>query len=263
MRLLPTTDALGAEAARDLPVLLADIRSNIRAIKEGVLLGFLYPLPWNVANDVWHLIAGLVALAGAADSLRRAPRRFTHLFAVAYVAMLVVLPTNSARYLWPLYPLQAVVLVHGARLLWTAAWRQLPAARVQMAGIIAVAVMGVAAVGRWRSPARDTLMANPEVQQVVASLRRAGGPATVRVAFFSPRSLTWHTRIPAMGPFIAAPDDVVMELRRLRITHVVTGSFGEVERASGALTQAVATRPDAFESVENLGTLHLYRVRPG
>jgi hypothetical protein len=102
-----------------------------------------------------------------------------------------------------------------------------------------------------------------EVVAVVEAIRQASPGKQPRVSFYSPRLLTWHTRLPAMGHFSASPDQVLAELRAQRIDYLVTGTLGErVIFDEGAIDRAIVERADGYEQLGTFGGLTLFRVLP-
>ena len=170
------------------------------------------------------------------------------------VAMLLVLPTNAPRYWWPLVPLQLLALGHGVRLLWR--FRPLPAV-----GAAVVVALFIAAVARSAPEPSPSFAARPELRALMTALEQQAVAEPVRVSFFSPRLFTWHTRIPAMGHFVATPDETLQEMRRQGITHLVLGSYGELPPSDSSLQQALAGHPEGYERMEDYGPLTVYRVR--
>lgn len=255
---LPTSTALGAEASRGVTELLHDARNNLLEIQRGVFEGFLYPFRSNLANDAWHAIATVLALVGSWRLLRARPlMRFGYAFAIGYLAMLVVVPTNASRYWWPLVPLQLLAMVEGVR----AAMRLAPAIPRQVPVVVAVLIAALG-IGRGVGERAVPFFERDDVLAVTAAMRAAEPGADLRVTIFSPRLFTWHTRIPAMGFFRASADETVAELRNKRITFVVQGSLGESLKDAASIDRAITERPAAFSRVGEFGDLTLYRVVP-
>jgi hypothetical protein len=255
---IPTSSALGPETTRSLGEIATDIGGNLLAIREGVLLAMLYPFGANLADDFWHVVAGVLTLLGAWSLRSRVRFDFATWFVIAYVGMLLVLPTRSARYWWPLIPLQALALVQGARVV-GARWRT-PAGTPFVAA--ALSLVCIAAVVRQARERAAPLTARPEFRELVRGISGDAAPDSARIVFFGPRAFTWETRIPAMGYFQATPEATLAELRRHRITHLVLGSYGELPSFDASLSRAVDAFPEAFERLGDYGPLVLFRVRP-
>jgi len=254
---LPTSTALVAETSLDWSKVLFDVRENLHVISFGVLETFLYPFTSNRANDVLHVVELLLAIVGSWALLRAGPRRFAYLFALSYVLMLLVLPTRATRYWWPLVPLQALAMVEGLAVL----IRRVPSVpRWVPAAVVALLfAIGLPHDARERA---TPFFERDEVTQVVAALRSASPDVEPRVAIFSPRQLTWHTRIPAMGHFKATPEQTLAELRDKGITFLVSGSLEEWPEFSASIDRAIAARPDAYQLMGTFGGLTLLRVLP-
>lgn len=252
---MPTSSALVAETSRDAGQFLRDAVSNAGSISQGILESFLYPFPWNLANDVYHLFAVPLTAFGAYRLIRSSPRRFVFLFAIAYVGMLVVLPTRASRYWWPLTPLQALALMEGVNALLRREGRVPRIATASLAGFL----LAVGSLRSRREPAAP-LHERPDFIQLVDRIRLHVGSTEPRVAFFSPRLFSWHTRIPAMGHFRASPDGTLAELRDKRISFLVYGSLGEYPQYDASFDRALEANPRSFQRVADIGSFTLYRV---
>ena len=98
---------------------------------------------------------------------------------------------------------------------------------------------------------------------MVGAIRQALRPEEEpRVSIFSPRLLTWHTGIPAMGHFSATPDQVLAELRDKKVNFLVAGTLGEQVIPDNSIDRALSERSKAFEPLGTFGGLVLYRVLP-
>jgi hypothetical protein len=97
---------------------------------------------------------------------------------------------------------------------------------------------------------------------MLAALRSASPDVEPRISVFSPRQLTWHTRIPAMGHFRATPERTLAELRAEGLTFLVSGSLGEWPEISASIDRAIAARPDGYHLIGTFGGLTLLRVLP-
>ncbi len=254
---LPTSTALVTETSRGAAEVLHDMGVNLNAMRRGIFEAFIYPFRSDLVNDAWHAIAALLAVAGSWRLLRAGPMRFGYAFAIASIAMLVVIPTNASRYWWPLAPLQLLALIMGARAALRLAPAIPPATAVAMAGLIA-------ALGTWRGVGEPAVPfgEREDVIAVTAAMRAMEPSESLRVAIVSPRIFTWHTRIPAMGFFEATPQQTIEELRSNRILFLVQGSLGESAPAAASVDRAIAERPSAFGRVGEFGALTLYRVLP-
>jgi hypothetical protein len=109
-----------------------------------------------------------------------------------------------------------------------------------------------------------TLARSSDAREVIAALHRADsvrGPGAVRVAFFSPRVLTWETGIPSTAFAGGHPDSLFAEAQRRRITHVVTGD-AQTNAPGTAETIAMITRHRAaYEQVLANRSFVLYESR--
>jgi hypothetical protein len=100
----------------------------------------------------------------------------------------------------------------------------------------------------------------------MARIGRESAPAGgARALIFVPRSLTWDTGIPAMGPFDAPPETVMRVLRENRITHVVLGDVGvysDSPEVTRSIERVVTAHPDAFTRVWANPSFAIYRLAP-
>ncbi|NUQ12568.1 MAG: hypothetical protein HUU26_09640 [Gemmatimonadaceae bacterium] len=255
---LPTSSALATEATRGASDMMGDAVGNLMAMMYGALEGFLYPFPSAIANDVWHVLALALAALGAWQIVRTRHRRFAVCFAIAYVAMLVVIPTNAVRYWWPLVPLQWYALFEGAAVI---VRRLAPAVARWWPGPI-IAVLSLAAIARSIPEPEVPFGERPELRDVIAAIESSAGTGdTARVWINAPRLFTWHTRIPAMGQFVATPDETLAELRARRITFLVRGLAGAHDFRP-FIDSTIAAHPAAFDRLGQFGDLTLFKVLP-
>jgi hypothetical protein len=248
---------------RDPGVLIAAIVTAARVYPFAVLDLFLYPLPWNRANDVYHLVIALLAVVGAIVWVPRVRSRLSILFAVFYAGMLLVLPMQDGRYLMPIAPLAVFSAAVGIAVATSAVarlTRRHVAARGALGRALAV-VVGIVVLTLGRevtAPGPSVLMDAPGVRAVFARLRAARDSGTVRAVFMNPRVLTWETGVPAMGFFRASADTTLAEFRAKGITHVVVGDLDTDPLRAPSVAAAVAARPDAFRRLHAEGAFTLY-----
>jgi hypothetical protein len=248
--------ALGTESLRDGGQILRDVWLNLHSVKDGVMGMFTYPFGANLADDAWHVIALGLAAVGGWDLVRQRPRRFAYVLAAVYLAMLLVIPARAGRYWWPLAPLQILAMVHGFRLL-AARWRRAPVHAV--GAVAATALLAMAGLRSVWEPA-PPLFSRPEIVELARWIEGMPRADSVRVSFYSPRLLTWETRVPAMGGFTAPPDETVAELRAHSVDYLIIGSYGQMPAQDTSFRVAVSTRPEAFSIVRRFGPLSVYRV---
>jgi hypothetical protein len=248
--------ALGTESVRDGGRLLQDVWLNVMSVKDGVFGMFTYPFGVDRADDAWHLIALGLAAIGGWDLVRRRPLRFAYVLAAVYLVMLLVIPARAGRYWWPLAPLQLLALVHGFRLV-AARWRPSPVHA--FGAFAAAALLAIAGMRSVWEPA-PPLFSRPEILELARWVQGMPPADSVRVSFYSPRLLTWETRVPAMGGFTATPDETVAELRANSVDYLIIGSYGQKPEQDTSFRVAVMTRPEAFSMVRQFGPLDVYRV---
>ena len=260
---IPVTGAVMSEMARPFAGIIDDMATNVRAYRFATMEALLYPFPWNTANDVYHLLAVAAMGLGLALWIRTGWARFLSAFTIAYVGMLLSLPTMGGRFLRPLFPLFIFGLLNGLR----AVIRRLrPRLSATTAGRVALwtgATLGAFSVG-WEltEPRPQDILDHPDVVGVYAALERFRTDAPMRVELLKPRIFTLHTRIPAMGLFEAEPTEVVTELCAKRITHVVAGDLGIEPKENAALSAAVDEYPALFLPVYENRSFAVYRFVP-
>jgi len=224
---------------------------------------FLYPVPWNWANDVYHLVISLCALLGALVWVPRLRDSFSLVFAVCYLGALFVMPIRHPRYLMPLAPMAvfcastglAVAAGWGARL----TRRELSETRTARLSLgVFAAIVTIALIHEVTSPRRPALSEAPGAKELFALLGAARDRGTVRAVFINPRVLTWLTGVPAMGFFTAPADTTVAEFRAKRITHVVVGDFNLDPWRAASIAAAVSTYPHAFRRLYQAGVFTVY-----
>jgi hypothetical protein len=252
-RLVPTDPSL----------LIHTVARAVTIYPFAVLDLFLYPLPWNHANDAYHVVVAALTVVGAVVWLPQVRSRFAIVFAAVYIAMLLVLPMQDGRYLMPLAPLAIYAAGVGigvaAATVGRLTGRMLPLPRALQVSLAAIVTIVVATIGReLTKPAPMVLMEVPGVRPIFDRLRVARDSGTVRVMFVNPRVLTWRTGVPAMGFFLADPDTTLAELRAKRITHVIVGDVDTDPLRARSVAAAVAARPSAFSRLYADGPFTLY-----
>jgi len=230
------------------------------AYRVGIFNSHLYPLPWDSANDLYHLASAGLMILGLILWLPRARRQFLPLFALCYAVMLLLSQVGASRYLWPLFPVLAFALVWGLR--W-AVGIAFPRLRASRATALIASVLATGALARQAAaPAPGPLVSHPSVQELFRVVEDANARSGMRVAFSKPRTLSWETGIPAMSLIVARPEIVFEELRRQRITHVVVGSLGLQPWISDFWRRFVADHPDRFQVEFENPDFSLYRLVP-
>jgi hypothetical protein len=217
----------GAAAAVRVPHILT-VLGRVWTYRWSLLQSHLYPMPWDLMNDVYHAVTLVLMVVGLVTWLLRGRlRSFLEIFALGYFAMLLVAWVASDRYLWPLYPVAvfgllngALLVVRGARRAWSEARR----VRVVVATATVVALLAM--VMSLRAPRPLSLLDQPAVRELfdrVRALEKTGSP---RIAFSNARVLAWETGVHAMPLMDVNAARSVAEFRRLGITHVIVGDAG-------------------------------------
>ena len=260
---VPGALTFGKLLPTELSALVRNVAEAVRLYPLAVFDLFLYPFPWNRANDVYHLGIAALAAIGAISWVVREWRRLLTIFAVFYIGMLVVLPMRDSRYLMPLAPLAVFFAARGMSIVatWIAAraGRAMTverSARVALAASLVIVMIALATQLNQRKPI--VLKDAEGVTTLLSRLSDANRTAPVRVAFVNPRVLTWETGIPAMGFFEASPDSTVAEFRAKRITHLVLGDLDTDPKHFRSVQAAVAARPDAFRRLFAEGAFTVY-----
>lgn len=246
---------LGGETLRSPGVFMRDVAFNIHEMLTGVRLGMPVSLPNRWLNIFIHAALLIVTLIGAVLGVRHRYRRFAWITAAWYVVMLIVLPTASSRYMWPLFPLLALSFIDGSRWVIRALTRRqhdaLPLAAASV--LIAVGVAQDTLADPPRTYARDGDIAS--VRAALAS--EASGSSPLRVMFFSPRVMTWEDGYVTMAPFAAAPSELLSVLRSERISHVVIGDGGTGVLGMSELQAATTAEPAQFRDVFRNNSYHV------
>jgi hypothetical protein len=237
----------------------AEIVENARVYGSVVLFqSHLHPFPWAGANDVYHVVTGLLMLVGLGAWARTGYNKFGTIFAVVYAGVLLVLPIYGGRYLWPLFPFFVFGLLNGVRVV---VQRFLPALR-QRASATALAFAGVLVVPGMitalREPPEGDLLETPDMQAITRSLEQDRANGAVRVVFFKPRSFAWKTGIPAMGAIRGPAPCLVSEMARARISHVINQQKADAT-AQNDVRALTASRPELFREELRTPTFVLYR----
>ena len=217
---------------------------NISQYAQHMVASHIYPFPWDIANDVFHVLTVGLMVVGLAPWLRNNYKRFAVIFAACYVLMLIILPLTQLRYLWPLFPFFVFGMLNGVRILLERLRR---APRLAASGALAFAVLLVppATMDVLNGPELIDVTDVPEARELFDYLEERAQTEELRVTFFKPRTLGWLTGIPTMGPPRGEPHCILGELGRQEITHVITGNL----RAGGGsfLRAAMEFSPERFK----------------
>lgn len=224
----------------------------VTAYRGAFGVGTLYPFASNRANDIYHLAVSIPLLFGAGVFLRERYRTALASFALAYVALLVFSPVAESRYAWPLLPLLTVGTCAGVmwileKLRGSGVGGGLMARRAAVLG--GAALLIGATVQLLLRPARYSLTDDPDTIALFQWLQATRDTTDLRVVFTNPRVLTLETNVPAMGIPFGTPDEVVAELIKKEITHVVIPRKHLTRRAEYLLAEVAAGRSGQFVPV--------------
>jgi len=247
----------------DGPGLMKRVIEAAKLYPLGTFEIFLYPLPWDRANDAYHLLAVALTGVGLVAWVRDAATRLLTLFAAFYVGMLAVLPMQDGRYLMPLAPLIVYLAARGAMRVvrWFArrARRDVSEPQARLVTAVGFTCIMVATAGRELTRPRPTVLLDvPGVPQLFERMRTLHASTPARVVFVNPRVLTWRTGMPAMGFFSTSPDSTLLELRTKAITHVILGDLDTDPIHMESMHRAVEARPDAFRLLYTEGPFTVY-----
>ena len=247
-------------ALRGPGVILGRFANLWAKYRYGLLESLLYPTPWNVPNDAYHLAALIVIPVGLFDFVRRYGRSALGCCTLCYVLIMGASPVSDQRYLWPLWPVISYSLFAGMRRVasWVPRWSG-PARR--LVPWAAVLLAGCPVLNGLRGHNRQPLLSRGDVQELFQWIGREKQRGLMRMMFISPRVLTLETGVPAMGYFRAPPDQVISELERTRITHVIVGDAGIEHPPIDGLMTVLTARADAFERQFSNAGFTVYRVR--
>ncbi|MBL8962355.1 MAG: hypothetical protein JNJ98_21010 [Gemmatimonadetes bacterium] len=222
----------------------------------------MYPFPWDLANDGYHLLAMAMVPFGALAFLKRYGQSFLGCLVATYALMILLAPVADARYLWPFWPVLLYWVVAGLRSLVSRLPRVAPHA-TRLALVLGMVVLAGGFTRGVRTPSPDGLLTDPDVRALFSWVRDHPEKASLRLMFVRARVLTLATGVPAMGVFQAPDSVIVSELRRTRITHVVVGDARTGHAGAAALKAAVTAMPSVFTREYANASFVVYRVVPG
>jgi hypothetical protein len=256
--MLPGADALGSEVSRSFAQILRDVQINAGATFEGarqwVPITFASPLANYVLQGTLLVVAAIGALAAFGEH----PRRFTYITTFWYLVMLVALPTRASRYLWPLYPLMTFAFIRGCHWLLDRAGVALGGRAPHVGVTVATLALAYGLYQDARSPAPRTLATEADTKQIV-DIMRLNAAAQPRVAFFSPRVLSWEAGVTTTAFSSGTPQEIYAEIARLRLTHVVVGDANTSAPASAEIARAVEDHSSSFDPVFRNRSFTVYR----
>lgn len=259
-RVLPILAGYGADMAQVPGFVPRVVRNAIGFIKPAAE-AHLYPFPWNGANDVYHVLSLLVMAVGLAVWARRHSHRFVLHFALVYGALLLPYTASTPRYLVPVLPLLSFGLIRGFMAVVSLGQRALrgrhvDATRLTLAVFITLAAL--ATLTAWQRPRDRSMDDNPAFAELFRFVRQHESATPMRVLFYNPRVLTWHTRVPAMAPFGDRVEALVAEMDRHGVTHVIVGSPPGDDSWPDAIPQLIAERGASFQLVYSNEMFRVY-----
>ncbi|MBK8248050.1 MAG: hypothetical protein IPK85_11705 [Gemmatimonadetes bacterium] len=219
----------------------------------------MYPFPWDLANDGYHVLAMGMVPFGVLAFFKRYGQSLLGCLVATYAVMILLAPVADARYLWPFWPVLLYWVVAGLRTLVSRLPRVAPQATRLALGVGLVVIVGGFTRG-VRTPSPEGLLTDPDVRDLFSWVRRHPQKGELRVMFVRARVLTLATGVPAMGVFRADDARITSELRRGRITHVVVGDAGTGHVGAAALEATVRAMPSAFQREYENASFVVYRV---
>ena len=226
--------------------------TKVLRYRFGLTEALLYPFPGDLANDVYHVAALLLAGLGLWSWVRKRPLAFSTVFAAMTVLMLAVIPVSQARYLWVLTPFVAYGFLKGVETLGKGP---------RAAAIVTAVVIGLSTATAWWTPRTALPSEGGAWTAVVETLNDLPDPPA-RVASNRPRKVTWYARVPAM-PLL--DDDLsifLTEARRLGATHVVLTATGPDDEVREHFEGWVRGNQGLFALVAESGPVQVFKILP-
>jgi hypothetical protein len=228
----------------------------------------LYPFAWNALNDVYHVLAALLALGGGVVLAWRIRRSALFAIGTSYVLILAVAPGGDPRYLWPLIPVIGASLALGTALALRAGLQRIgsqPAerrARALGAATGTIVLVGTLVVGLGASPP-FAIIGTPDAYGLYTWLRGEHRTQPVRAIFHNPRVLALETDVSAMGILPRSPAGQLVAIDAERLTHLVWQRDDVSACPQRILNQLPTNYPERFSLAYRNPTFRVYRVRPG
>lgn len=231
--------------------------------KLAFLQSHLYPFPSNVANDAFHLVSVGLMLIGLAVFAYRTRVQFVTVFAVSYLAMLLVVPVEGGeRYMWPISPVLIFGFLYGVSVVAGRINRFSRPGQAERVALTVAALVGLGEMVRHPTEAHEPSFAErADVEDIFRYFGERQLTEEPRAAFVRPRILRWESGTPAMALFAAPPDTTVAEFCRAEISHVVLGTLGWAPRVDSAMQRVVQELPRRFELEHRNQSFAVYRFR--
>lgn len=246
-------------------VLLGRLPEAVLLYGRGAAEAHLYPLPWNVPNDLFHLGSLALAAVGLARWTATSWRSGAWLFAAVYMVLLLVVWNRSARYLVPLYPILIFGFLHGLQIglgFLRRGMQELRARRLAAITGIGVAAAALAVLLASEPRRGGYLWELPDTRAMFGHLTSQAPLEQTRVAFIQPRVLSWSTGLSAMTIPGVQPGPMTAEFDRLDITHVVIDRIGLEPGRTARLRTTVESLGCRFERSFLNDSFEVYRVLP-
>lgn len=255
---IPTTTALLPSVGLSSSSMLDVIGSFVRAYGYGIREIFLYPTGHATADKAYHLVALGLAGVGILSASRAYWRTFLGLFAFSYVAMLLLIPVSTSRYLYPLAPIIVFLALRGTIEVLRGV-RPLAERATAITAAMAGVVMLLATAATWTRPSPRGFATIPSVQALLHEIERLPPSSEPRVMTFRARIVALETGIPAMALVKGEPAVILRELCRQRISYVVTGAAGTGSDELPFVERMVEAYSTAFEPTYRNADFTLWR----
>ena len=207
--------------------MLNRVANNIGLYPRAVSEATLYPLPWDYANDAYHLLMLVLVLAGTSGMWRGQLRSPLAAIVLAYGLTLTLAPVRELRYAWPFYPIIIASSLVGLAGCAAIVLRR-PAHVTSAVTVAATLICAGAAMQSLTKAPVASFARSPSAQDMFAWLRREKAIGQVRVMFENPRVLTLETGVAAMPLIVAPRERMLEEFARLRITHIIVGALDQM-----------------------------------
>jgi len=256
-----TNGASGTGARTSVLGLLAKLPRRAATYQDFVSAMHFTPTRWRGANFAYHAVA-LVALAvGAVRWVRRAGVRFLFCLTAFYVAIVLLMPWEIGRFLWPLAPMIWFATLDGVR----GVFQAVKLDRVRSAEAAVLAAASIALVAVLLGPEPPALVGIGDVREgraMYAVLEREAATRPVRAMIPNPRDVARLPGVSAMSVPPVKPDSLLAEADTYRITHAVVGSLGTNQMADLAILRAVRAHPERFRRVYANAQFRVYQLMP-
>jgi hypothetical protein len=223
----------------------------------------LYPATSSRINAAYHAVSSLLILVGAVLLVKRLWRSYMMLMGATYVVMLLTAEVDSARYVWPLFPIGVAAFALGASAVAARVRDKVPAVGpLRLAAGLLAAVASAATVREMVRPRPNFLVGSPDGEALFDFLRSRHAEEPTRVVFSNPRVIALETGVPAMGNVGRSPAGHLAAYDQMEMTHFVW----QVDSLADCLQKVANTLPEShperFTAEYTNASFRVYRVLP-